>query len=602
MTAPLPASLDLALIGNAAVSALIDARGDWVWACHPRVDADPVFCALLEPHPAGGAQPYDGRFAVELLDGEGFEQHYLPNTAVLVTRLTDRHGGAIEIIDCAPRFRQYGRLFHPAMLVRRVRRVAGNPRLCVHARPLGRYGAERPAVTSGSHHVRYAAGDTVLRLTTDCSISAVLEETPFVPAGDLHFVIGVDEPLQDAVGTVVRRFVEDTTEYWRDWVRDLAIPFEWQDAIIRAAITLKLSAVDDTGALVAALTTSIPEAADSARNWDYRFCWLRDAYFTVNALNRLNATRTMERYLGYILNLVAEHGSALQPCYGVSGLADLPERVVGSLSGYRGMGPVRIGNQAHLQRQHDVWGSAILAATHAFFDRRLMRRDDIDLFTRLEPLGEAAFAAWDQPDAGLWELRGSAHVHTFSAVMCWAACDRLARIAAHLGLADRAAPWRSRADVIRAGIHAAAWNERRGSYCATFGGDALDASLLLLPQLGFIEAADPRFGATLDATERELKRGDFVYRYVVPDDFGAPENAFLVCTFWYVDALAAVGRLDEARALFERLLARRNRVGLLAEHIAPASGELWGNFPQTYSMVGLINCATRLSLPWDRAF
>jgi GH15 family glucan-1,4-alpha-glucosidase len=596
-------SLDLALIGNCTVGALIDARGEMAWACVPRFDGDAAFCSLLRPRGEPGGTDDFGYFAVELAEFERSEQHYLDNTAVLVTRLFDRHGGCVEMTDFAPRFAHFGRMFRPMTLVRGLRRVAGSPRVAVRLRPACDYGAQRPAVTFGSHHIRYVSPGFVLRLTTDASITAILQETPFFLEEAATFILGPDESLHEAVADVGRRFLEETVGYWRNWVRQLAIPFEWQDAVIRAAVTLKLNAFDDTGAIVAAMTSSIPEAAGSARNWDYRYCWLRDGYFVVNALNRLGATSTMERYLAYILNIAAgAAGGALQPVYGIDGRATLEEREVAGLPGYRGMGPVRVGNQAYAQIQHDVYGSAILAATHVFFDRRLARRGDEALFRRLEPLGDRAVAMHDQPDAGLWELRGSARVHTFSAVMCWAACDRLARIAAHLGLDARTEYWRAQAGRIQRVVATRAWNEKRGSFVATFEGEGMDASLLLLAEVGFLDAADPRFAATVAAVERDLRRGDFIFRYVEKDDFGEPENAFIVCSFWYVNALAAVGRRDEAHALFEKLLACRNRHGLLAEHIDTKTGEQWGNFVQTYSMVGLINSAIRLSIRWDQAF
>jgi len=593
-------SLDLALIGNGGIAALLDARAEIVWACLPRIDGDPVFCSLLRERGEEGAF---GFFAVELTDFSHSEQSYLPNTAIVATRLYDRNGGAVEIVDLAPRMRQFGRLFCPMTLVRQVRPLAGSPRIRVLLRPASEYGARRPAMTYGSNHVRYVGGEHVLRVTTDCSIAALVDEVPFVLQRPIAFVLGPDETLQGSVAEVARRFQEETADYWIDWVRDLSIPFEWQEAVIRAALTLKLSGVDDTGAIVAAVTTSVPEAPASGRNWDYRYCWLRDAYFTVNALNRLNATRTMERYLGYIINIAAgAEGAHLQPVYRVNGTAQLDELVVPALPGYRGLGPVRIGNQAYRQVQNDVYGSAVLAATHAFFDSRLIRPGNEALFAQLEKLGERAVQVWSQPDAGLWELRGKSRVHTFPSVMCWAACDRLAKIAARLGLAARAAHWRERADRIHHGICEQAWNPKRKSFVGAFGGEELDASLLLLVDLGFVHADDPRFGATVAAVERELRRGEFVFRYTEPDDFGAPQNAFVVCSFWFVDAIAALGRREEARSLFESLLACRNRHGLLAEHIDPATRELWGNFPQTYSMVGLINSATRLSVPWDEAF
>jgi GH15 family glucan-1,4-alpha-glucosidase len=594
------ASLELAIVGNANVAALIDERAEVVWACLPHMDGDPVACSLLRERQ--GADDF-GFFAVELADFAHSEQEYLGNTPILVTRLFDRHGNGVEVTDFAPRFRLHARLFNPMTLVRQVRPLAGSPRVRILLRPASQYGARRPTLTYGSNHVRYVAENYVMRVTTDCSITALVDELPFVLQRPLAFILGTDETLQGGVAETARRFQEETAYYWRDWVRDLQIPFEWQEEIIRAALTLKLSAVDDTGALVAAVTTSIPEAPASGRNWDYRFCWLRDAYFTINALNRLNATRTMERFLDYIINVAAGAGGGrLQPVYRINGTPLMPERELATLPGYRGMGPVRVGNQAALQVQNDVYGSAVLAATHAFFDRRLMRSGNEALFSRLEALGESAAAAWDQPDAGLWELRGAGAVHTFSSVMCWAACDRLAKIGARLGRVDRARHWRALADRLHRGICERAWSERRRSFVASFDGEGLDASLLLLAELGFVQAADPRFAATLAAVEKELKKDGFVFRYTEPDDFGAPQHAFLVCSFWFVDALAAVGRREEARAQFQELLACRNRHGLLAEHVDPVTRELWGNFPQTYSMVGLVNSATRLSIGWDQAF
>lgn len=596
----MPHSLDLALIGNCTISALIDQRADIVWGCLPRFDSDAVFCILLKEH---GDRDACGFFGIDIVDFDHAEQHYLDNTAILTTRLYDRYGGCVEITDLAPRFGQYGRMFRPMMLVRRVRRLAGSPRVTVRLRPAYHYGAARPTTTWGSNHIRYVAPELVLRLTTDASITAVLQETAFFLEDSITLVLGPDETVHEGAAEIGRRFFEETAQYWREWVRSLGIPFEWQEAVIRAAITLKLNAYDDTGAIVAAVTTSVPEAAGSERNWDYRYCWLRDGYFVVNALNRLGATRTMERYLAYIINVSAEaQDHTLQPVFGIDGRTDLDEMTVPSLSGYRGMGPVRVGNLAYRQVQHDVYGSAILAATHIFFDRRLTRCGDETLFRQLELLGDKAVLLFDQPDAGLWELRGHARVHTFSAIMCWAACDRLVRIACHLGLNERASRWRDHATRLHDVIGKRAWSVARNAFVSTFDGDAMDASLLLLAEIGFLEPDDPRFASTVQAVEQDLKRGDYIFRYIEKDDFGEPENAFLVCSFWYVNALVSLDRKNEARILFEKLLACRNSHGLLAEHIDPKTGEQWGNFVQTYSMVGLINAAIRLSVRWDQAF
>ncbi len=593
-------SLDLALIGNCRVGALIDASAEIAWFCLPRFDGDPAFCSLLNEHADGDGKGY---CSIELVDLVKAEQAYLPNSAVLRTCLTDARGGVVEITDFAPRFRQYGRMFTPMMLLRQIHRIKGSPKICIRMRPTFDYGREPCSTTCGSHHIRYVSPDWVLRLTTDASITTILQEIPFFLEERLTLIFGPDETIPETIGEVSRRFLDETLAYWQEWVRDLGIPFEWQDVVIRAAITLKLNAFDDTGAIVAAMTTSIPEAPTAARNWDYRYCWLRDAYFVVNALNRLGTTRSMERYISYLVNVVAgAPGGVIQPVYGIDGRAHLEEREIASLAGYRGMGPVRVGNHAYKLPQHDVYGSAILAVTHVFFDRRLIHRGDAALFHRLESLGETAVQVHDQPDAGLWELRGTRRVHTFSGIMCWAACDRLARIAVSLGLGDRAAYWHTQAERIRATVCARAWNDRKKAFTATFGGEALDASLLLMHDVGFLAADDPRFASTVAAIERELRRGDYIFRYIEADDFGTPENAFIVCTYWYIYALAALGRNDEARRLFENLLARHNRHGLIAEHLDIRTGEQWGNFVQTYSMVGLINAAIRLSKRWDHAF
>ena len=589
-------SLELSMIGNSSYAALIDTRGRIVWACMPRFDGNPVFCDLLEP------EMDIGFYEIEI---DGFlrsEQTYRPNSAIVETCLFAENGAAIEILDFAPRFKQFGRLFRPLTLVRRIRRLGGAPRIRIRLRPAGNYGGERPTLTRGSNHIRYVLPDHVLRLTTDVPVSFVLDETPFLLDQPIDLILAQDEGLTRSVREVARDFEEQTDEYWREWARYLAVPFEWQEAVIRAAITLKLCSVEDSGAIVAAVTTSVPEAAGTERNWDYRFCWLRDAYFTIRALNRLGATRTMEEFLRYILNIVASSPDGrLQPVFGVQMETTLSESAVESLAGYRGHRPVRVGNQAYVQTQHDVYGAVVLACAQAFFDQRIDLQGDDRLFETLERVGETAARMFDQPDAGLWELRGRQRAHTFSALMCWAACDRLARIAEQLDHPDRAGKWSEHARIIRERIEKDGWNEEKQAYVSAFGGTEVDAALLLMHELSFCSADDPRFLGTIAAVERELRRGDHVFRYVEADDFGMPHNAFNVCTFWYIDALAAVGRRDEARRLFENMLACRNRAGLLSEDLDTETNELWGNIPQTYSMVGLIVSALRLSKSWEEA-
>jgi GH15 family glucan-1,4-alpha-glucosidase len=597
MTAP-QASLELAVIGNCQVAGLLDSVGRMVWACLPRPDSDPTLCALLT---GAAGEATQGVFAVDLIDRAQQRQRYRRNTAIVETLLTDTGDSVVRIIDFCPRFQQLGRMFRPMMFVRIVEPVQGKPRIRVRFKPTVDHGTRQPTLTLGGHHISFALAEQGCRLTTDASLTALTEERATVLEAPLAFLIGPDESVEQQPLALARSFLEQTERYWHEWVRSLAVPADWQEAVIRAAITLKLCTFEDTGAVLAALTTSIPEAADSGRNWDYRYCWLRDSFFAVQALNRLGATRTMEGYLRYISNIVVQSSAgALQPLYGITGNPHLQEIIVTTLEGYRGMGPVRVGNGAFEQRQHDVYGAVILAASQCFYDARLVAPGDVRLFEQLEELGRHAAELFERPDAGPWEFRGREQVHTFSAVMCWAACDRLARIANTLGLPERAKIWRGRADFMRERILQRAWNPGRDTFVNQFDGDDIDATALLLPELGFLPPSDERFSATLKAIERELRAGDLIFRYRHGDDFGVPDNAFTICSFWYVNALAAVGRVDEGREIFERLLQRRNSLGMFSEDIDPATGEHWGNYPQAYSMVGIIFSALRLSRSWEQ--
>ena len=592
-----PANLNLGLIGNCTISALIDAQARMVWCCMPRFDSDPVFHALLDSADGIGDE---GSFQIQLEGCQTSEQAYDENTAVLRTRLFDGRGGAIEVTDFAPRFFRHERPFRPMQLVRRVRALQGAPRIRIVLRPRADWGRTTPSRTRGSNHLRFVTPERTLRLTTDAPITYILDETTFTLSGGINLLIGSDETLEGGIDEAARWLEEHTSNYWRLWSQRLALPLEWQPAVIRAAITLKLCLFEETGAIVAAMTTSLPEAPGSERNWDYRYCWLRDAFFVVRALNSLSEVGTMEDYLRWLGDAVGQSaGGHIQPLYGIGLERELPESTIDHLSGYRGHRPVRVGNQAAEHFQHDVYGNIVLGAAQAFHDHRLLRRGTLEEFALLEVVGERAFEIHDQPDAGMWELRTRARVHTSSVLMNWAACDRLAKIAETFDLADRAALWHGRAAMIRNKILTLAWSEERQAFAESFGGRELDASVLLMAEVGLIDPMDPRFIKTVDALEAALCDGPYMRRYEAPDDFGVPETSFNICAFWRIDALARIGRKAQAREIFNALLAVRNPLGLLSEDTHPVTGELWGNFPQTYSMVGIINAAVRLSAPWD---
>ena len=591
-------NLDLGVIGNCVVAALVDRDARIVWYCLPRFDGDPVFHALLG---ASADAPDDGVFSIELENQLHSTQRYVNNTVVLETEIVGEHG-SLRVTDFVPRFLWRDRLFHPQMIVRRLTPVSGSPRVKIRVRPRFDFGATAPDLRYGSHHISYVGTNTTLRLTTNAPIDFIRDETFFNLRGPIDFILGPDETLRDGITQTAAAFEERTLGYWRHWTHRLAIPFEWQEAVIRAALTLKLCTYEPTGAIVAALTTSIPEAPDSQRNWDYRFCWVRDAYFVVRALNRLSAMRKMENYFGWLMNIVSTlHDVDIQPVYGVGLEADLEEKIITTLPGYRGMGPVRVGNEAHQHLQHDSYGNVILGVAQAFLDQRLLSPPNLADFLRLEEMGRKALQAYDKPDAGMWEFRTRARIHTTSSLMCWAAADRLARIAEHIGETQRAADWSAAAERVKKVILERAWSHKREAFVESFEGEYLDAGVLLMIEVGFLEASDPRMIATVKQLEAVLAHGPHMMRYEAPDDFGAPATAFYTCSFWRIEALARMGREAEAREHFESLLALRNRLGLMSEDVDLQTGELWGNYPQTYSLVGIINCAMRLSRSWEKA-
>ena len=591
-------NLDLGIIGNSSICALIDKFGKIVWSCYPSFDGDPIFCDLLNDNDS-----QNGFFEICVKNFSHSEQVYFKNTAILNSKIYDKNENIFEIIDFIPRFERRGRMFKPNSIVRILKPIKGSPRSKIKIRISYNYGSKTPVTTRGSNHIRYLISNSTLRMTTDIPITYVEKEIFFFIDRPLTIVLGPDETLEQSPSKTGDDFFNQTMKYWQNWSRKLSIPFEWQDVVIRSAITLQLSCFEETGAIIAAPTTSIPEAPNSERNWDYRYCWLRDSYFVVKALNSLGVTETMEKYLNYINNIVADNDDDhLQPVFSIYSDKNLEEKEIKSMSGFQNMGPVRIGNNAYLQSQNDGYGSVILASAQSFFDTRLNKLADVKFLKILEDLGEKANLLWDKPDAGIWELRTRKEIHTFSSLMCWVACDRLERICNHLNLVNRAKYWKKNAKKIRKGIFLNAWNSSLNSFVDTFGGSHADASLLLMSEFGFLDPEDPHFLGTLEFVEKQLKRGKHIYRYHRSDDFGVPETSFNVCTFWYIDALVSIGRVGEARDLFENMLKCRNPLGLMSEDFDPVFRKQWGNFPQTYSMVGLIKSAKKLSKSWSDAF
>jgi GH15 family glucan-1,4-alpha-glucosidase len=582
----------LGLVGNCSYNALISA-GSVEWLCWPRPDSSFVFGGLLD-RDRGGA------FAIEPVDTTDVHQEYVENTNVLRTVFTGSTG-SFELIDYAPRFLQYDRPFKPSMLVRVIRPLAGDPRVRVRCTPTWDYG--RAAVSSwrASNHIEYTGLPAPVRLTTNVPLSYVEEQRPFLLERDHHLVLTWGQPLEAGLEETAERFLERTLDYWRLWVKRTRVPRDYQREVIRSALVLKLHQYEDTGALLAAPTTSLPEHPGSGRNWDYRYCWLRDAYFTLNALERLGHSDEMERFLVYLRNLAEDRAGRLQPVYTITGGDDAPEVELDHLTGFEGERPVRVGNQAFKHVQNDVYGEMILAVSRLLLDARFAGSVSTPQAIRLvRELVRQIDERLEEPDAGLWELRGVKRLHAFTLLTHWAGAMQAVEIGTALDAHDLAEAAFAVAERAGSLLEERCWDAERGVLTQAAGEPQLDAAMLLALHFRYFQPDDPRAATHVEAIRSALAvDGGILHRYTVPDDFGTSEAAFTVCSFWLVEALAILGREDDARGLFEQLLTLHNGLGLYSEDLLPGTWTQSGNFPQTYSHVGLINAAFRLSRPWD---
>ncbi len=477
----------------------------------------------------------------------------------------------------------------PIQLTRLVRPLRGRPIVRVDFDPRPDYGRVPPAFVEGAAGLEVHGGETPVTLQTNMPVPYILAKREYTLDGPLWFTL-THGRLDTVPGTAgVLRDLELTVAGWQRWSQTCALPLFEPERVLRSALCLKLHAYHDTGAIIAAATTSVPESMGTPRTWDYRYCWLRDSAFVVEALRRLSHLQEGERFLSFVRG-VAESGP-LQPLYGIDGRRNLEEVSLPHLAGFGGNGHVRIGNDAANQRQNDLMGEVILCLHTLLSDPRIIDGDGQQYFPLIERLVEQAIADAPTPDTGIWEYRTTLNVHTFSRAMCWAAISRGARIArslAHHDLADR---WGAIADAERAIVLEQGFSERLGFFTQALNGTFPDAANLLLPTIGIIDARDPRFARTVAEYEKRLLDRGLMMRYRNPDDFGLPTSAFTICSFWLAEALALVGRLDDAVDTFRRVAAYENPVGLFSEDIDPATGALLGNFPQAYTHVGLIHAA-----------
>lgn len=580
------------IIGNCSFMAHIHTNTNVEWMCWPRFDSSFIFGAMLD-------QEKGGEFSVKPVHGtEKSRQYYLENTNVLCTEI-ENEDGAYRVTDFAPRFHQHERYFKPLMLVRKIEPLKGAPVIKVCCDPKGDYGKITPRHYQASNHIEYEGLENRVRLTSDLPLSYIQEKRDIVLNESRYLVLTFGAPLEAPIRATAEDFLQKTTSYWRGWTKNLSVTSFHQAAVNRSSLALKIHQYEDTGAIIASGTSSLPEFHNSTRNWDYRYCWMRDAYYTLAAFNNIGHFEELERYFSYMVNVSTRSEHRYQPLYSILGESQLDEQIL-ELQGYLGNQPVRVGNQAYTHIQNDVYGQILLALLPLFVDRRFInkeRQDSLDLVKRILRKIESLM---DEPDAGLWEFRTLAQFHAYTYLFHWAGAKAACKIGTHFG--DR--------EIVDLGNRIlndasekleACLDKERGVYAQAIGSTNLDASNLQLIMMGYIDPDSELARKHLSAIEKELKaEGGLFYRYTHADDFGKPETTFLICAFWYVEALACVGRLDEAIETFEQLLSYGNHLGLLSEDADARDGSQWGNFPQAYSHVGLVNAAYRISRKLDQ--
>lgn len=579
----------MGIIGNCSYLAYVDTSANINWMCWPKFDSSFVFGSLLD-------KKKGGQFSITPEGEYSSRQYYITNTNVLCTEF-ETSRGKFRVMDCAPRFNLYERIFRPLMLVRKIEVLQGNPVIKIICSPTHNYGMKASEKVPASNHIVFPGYDYTMRLTTDVSLSHIIEEEPFVLSQNRYLVLTYGEPLEAPLKATSEDFINRTVRYWQTWIKSTYVPDIYQDLVIRSALVLKLHQYEDTGGIIASGTTSLPEYDKSSRTWDYRYCWFRDSYYTLKAFNELGHFDELEKYFEYIENVLQRNKERIQPLYTIAGQHNLDEWHL-DLAGYLNNQPVRVGNNAYLQTQNDVYGQVLVGLLPLFTDKRLNFGSQSSYKALTDRLLRWIEKTMEEPDAGLWEFRNVKQVHTYTLLFHWAgakAANKLGKLMGDQKLVD----YSNKIIATAASRIESCYDAKRKVYTQAVGTDYLDASTLKLITMNYLDPTSQKAKDHLIALESLLKTDQgLFYRYVHQDDFGKPEATFLVCAFWYVDALACVGRLDDARRTMDTILSFTNDLNIFSEDVG-LDGSQWGNYPQTYSHVGLINSVFRISKKLD---
>ncbi|WP_372775571.1 glycoside hydrolase family 15 protein [Mangrovibacterium sp.] len=585
-------NLNYGVVGNCRSAALISEQGAIEWLCLPQFDSSSVFASILD-------EKKGGFFTVVPKYLERTEQHYVARTNILVTRFHCLDG-VFEIHDFMPRYRidVNASYYTPPDIVRYFKHIVGDPEITLKYQPMLEYGVPgtknvvkadyiKSTTTSGPYDSLYMYSSFDLSIF-DGSKTAKLIKDEFC-------LISYNQKLLHQDVRRSRLKLERTKVYWLNWSERTTSFKYFEEQIIRSALTLKMLSFDKSGAILAALTTSLPESIGEERNWDYRFCWIRDASMVVKIMTSLGHFRMARHYLDFIIDILPDKDEKMQIMYGIKGEKKLTEKTLDHLGGYEDSFPVRIGNAAYKQKQNDIYG-ILLDVIYQHFELYSISLDHSEeLWTIVRNILKVVEANWQKPDRGIWEIRSENKHFTFSKVLCWTAVDRAVKIAGLLKQENNIHKWEKLRDKISQDIHKNAWSESKNSFTQAYGSNDLDASVLLMESYGFIEASDPRYVNTVLAIQKELEHNGLMFRYRNKDDFGTPKSAFTICSFWLINSLYKIGRKKEALKKYKILLSYSNHLGLFSEDLDFETKRMLGNFPQAYSHLALIETAMTIS-------
>ena len=584
-------NLNYGIIGNCRTAALVSETGSIDWCCLPEFDSASVFAKLLD-------EKKGGQFAFHVDDSYEISQVYVKDTCILKTTFSSQDA-SFEVYDFLPRYLKKDKVYHtPPELIRYLKVTKGTPKLKVDFNPKLEYALGNTEIFIKENFIvglTEADEFDTLFLYTSLDKEAVANSKEISITEDAFFLLSYNEKIELPDMESVSLDLETTKDYWLNWSSKTPKFGTYDDMILRSAMTLKLLSYDKTGAILAAATTSLPETIGEVRNWDYRFCWIRDASMVVKVVSQLGHKRMIKRYLQFIIDLIPDKNEKLQIMYGINKEKQLTEKHLTHLSGYKDSKPVRIGNAAYAQKQNDIYGILV----DVIYQELVKFKSDIDnkeeLWTITKGIAWVVGKHWQEPDKGIWEFRTEDRHFTFSKVLCWVAIDRAIKISKLFNKSSKLERWKTLEKAIRNDILENAWNEDMQAFTQSYNSKDLDASVLLMETYGFIDAKDPKFVSTVKAIGKNLTNDGLLYRYKNKDDFGLPSSSFTICTFWYINSLFKIGEVEEARQQFERLIGYSNHLGLMSEDIDFKTKRLLGNFPQAYSHLALIETAINLS-------